>query len=190
MKYNFPFLTICLLDACNKNCKHCYRTAIPGGHDFKLTFDETKKAIANVNSLGFSCMFAGGEPTIWSDGATSFVDLLNYAGKLHGEVWFISNGRIFEDRMKAKTFFEKLETSFKLRIIFSIDGIHENYNREQSILGLIEEYSEIIGKEVLGQIMNSKESIRFAGCSICSILYKSGAFEKINRLLLAEDKQL
>jgi len=364
MKYQFPFLTICLLDACNKTCKHCYRTAIPSDHDFKLTFDETKKAITTVNSLGYSCMFAGGEPTIWCDGETSFVDLLNYAGKLHGEVWFISNGRIFEDKLKTKAFFDKLDTSFKLRMMFSIDGIHENYSRElstipfldnifeeysiginrnvfiraishwttdealnapfeifekykpriayeindfmswgrgtfiehlacgvklsnsdknglgsfgavlckrliqnkhlqhesefksipntelikimgvcgkspnfwiswgnnffycipqmgvdwfalgeisklsddaielffterpilkliqeKSILGVVEEYSEIIGKDVIKQIMNTKESIRFAGCSICNTLFKSGAFEKINTLLLTQDKE-
>ena len=71
MGYPHPYLTISLLNGCNKVCKHCYRTAIPVDHGFKLNEREAMLCLDDASSLNTACLLAGGEPTIWRDSVSS-----------------------------------------------------------------------------------------------------------------------
>ena len=130
MSYPHPYITVCLLDGCNKTCKHCYRTAIPTGAGFRLDAATAHGSISDASSLGTACLFAGGEPTIWSADNTNLLDLLIAAGNQHGRVAFISNGYVFENKAYTKTFLSRYAENCRaqLHMIFSVDYIHENYD--------------------------------------------------------------
>ncbi len=134
--YPHHFITVCLLDGCNKTCKHCYRTAIPTDAGFRLDATAARSSVADASSLGTACIFAGGEPTIWSADSTNLLDLLIAAGNEHGRIAFISNGHVYEDKAYTEMFFSRYveDCSTHLHMKFSVDVIHENYNsRSKSI---------------------------------------------------------
>ncbi len=130
MDYPHRFLAVCLLDDCNKRCKHCYRTAIPSDHEFKLKKESVLLGLEDASSLKTACFFAGGEPTIWKDGNTDFLSLLIRAANRCGYTAFLSNGHVFEDKDYAYRFMHQYtqESGMFLGMVFSVDFIHENYD--------------------------------------------------------------
>lgn len=132
MGYPHPYLVVNLLDACNKVCRHCYRTAIPSSCGFRLREGEALLGLGDASSLGTACLFAGGEPTIWQDEGLDLLSLLIRAAKHNGRVAFISNGYVFEDEEYTQGFVRRYveECGLPLRMMFSVDFIHENYDAE------------------------------------------------------------
>ena len=53
-----------------------------------------------------------------------------------------------------------------------------------TIFGVLDKYREYISTSVLEDIESMKESIRFAGCSVCLRLCKHGILQKINQRLI------
>jgi len=53
--------------------------------------------------------------------------------------------------------------------------------QELSIFGVLEKYRALIPKRVLDEVYGMRESIRFAGCSICLRLHEEGVLEKVNQ---------
>ena len=74
MEYPHAYLTVSPLDGCNKACSHCYRTAVPSDHGFRLSRDDAYRSIDDASALGTACIFVGGEPTIWADGDSDYID--------------------------------------------------------------------------------------------------------------------
>lgn len=128
--YPHPYVTVSLLDACNKACKHCYRTAIPVGHGFTLSEGEAVASVDDASSLATACLFGGGEPTIWQSDGLDLLQLLIRAGKQHGRTAFVSNGYVFEKSGHAHEFIRGYmdECGQALRMMFSVDFIHDNYD--------------------------------------------------------------
>lgn len=133
MKYTHPYLVINLLDGCNKACRHCYRTAVPSDHGFKLTKRDAMLGLDDASSLKTACLFAGGEPTIWEDGGLDFLSLLAESARRHGRVAFLSNGYVFEQKDYARRFVDRYlgECGLPLRMMFSVDFLHENYDAKK-----------------------------------------------------------
>jgi hypothetical protein len=50
-----------------------------------------------------------------------------------------------------------------------------------SIFGVLEKYRAVIPERVLDEVYAMRESIRFAGCSICLRLHREGVLEEINQ---------
>ncbi len=130
MNYPHPYLTVCLLDDCNKACKHCYRTAIGSERGFKLDGKEVLASVDDAASLETACIFAGGEPTIWQEDNMDFLSLLMKAAKRNGYTAFLSNGQVFEEREYAYEFVRRYmaECAQPLQMMFSVDFIHANYD--------------------------------------------------------------
>jgi len=128
-EYPHPYLVVSLLDGCNKACKHCYRTAIPSEHGFKLKKYESMLCLDDASSLKTACILAGGEPTIWNDQDADFSSLLVEAAKRNGRAAFLSNGHVFEDRGYTDRFVQSYKEGCELPLLmmFSVDFIHENY---------------------------------------------------------------
>ncbi|MEW6621383.1 MAG: hypothetical protein AB1422_18965 [bacterium] len=57
-----------------------------------------------------------------------------------------------------------------------------------SIFGVIDKYKNKMTSKLLNEIGLMKESIRFAGCSICLRLREEGILQEINNRLLKEQK--
>jgi len=53
--------------------------------------------------------------------------------------------------------------------------------QELSIFGVLEKYRALISERVLDEVYAMRESIRFAGCSICLRLHREGVLEEINQ---------
>jgi len=130
MQYPHPCLAVSLLDGCNKACKHCYRTAIPSGRGFRLSEGEATASLQDASYLATTCLFTGGEPTIWQDDGTDLPRLLVRAAKQHGRTGFLSNGYVFEKTDYAHEFVRGYmdECGQPLLMMFSVDFIHENYD--------------------------------------------------------------
>lgn len=133
IKYPHPYLAVCLLDECNKACKHCYRTAIGSEHGFKLNKQEAIATVDDAASLATACIFAGGEPTIWQEDDMDFLSLVMKAAKQNGRTAFLSNGYIFENKDYAHEFMSRYmaECAQPLQMTFSVDFIHANYDAGQ-----------------------------------------------------------
>ncbi len=144
IRYKHPYLTISLLDGCNKVCKHCYRTAIPYDHGFKLSRQQACLSFNDAASLQTACILVGGEPTIWEDGNMDFFMLLTKAAKRHGRVAFLSNGFVFEDKSYADEFVRRYmdECGLPLHMKFSVDFLHENYDDKEERIPFLDNLIE------------------------------------------------
>lgn len=130
MQYEHPNIVICLLDACNKTCKHCYRTMIPNDHDFILDYNKVNSGIEDAARLKTTSLFAGGEPTIWKSGTKDFLSLLIQAANRNGKAAFLSNGFVFNTQQYCDEFIRKYKQccSQPLLMMFTVDRLHENYD--------------------------------------------------------------
>lgn len=144
MEYTHPYLTVSLLDACNKACAHCYRTAVPIDHQFKLSREYAYRSIRDASALGTACIFVGGEPTTWEDGRSDYLDVLIAAGNEHGRVALLSNGHIYEQRHTAKTFLKRFvgESHAQLQMKFTVDALHDNYDQDKGTIPFMENLLE------------------------------------------------
>ena len=140
MKYEHPNLVICLLDGCNKTCKHCYRTMVPTDHGFSLDLKSVERAIEDAKNLETGCLFAGGEPTIWQDGGDDFLSIIIRAAKRNGRVAFLSNRHVFEDPLYCDNFIEKylINCSSPILMMFSVDALHENYEQTADRINFVD----------------------------------------------------
>ena len=144
MKYPHAYLTVSLLDGCNKACAHCYRTAVPSDHGFKLNRQDAHRAIDDASALGTACIFVGGEPTIWADGDRDYVDLLIAAGNRHGRAALLSNGHVFEQEHIANGFVKRFVegSDARLSMKFTVDALHDNYDRRAGRIRFIDNLLE------------------------------------------------
>ena len=126
MDYPHPYITVSLLDGCNKACKHCYRTAIPSYQTFKLTKTNVLRVLDDASSLKTACVFTGGECTIWKDADMDFLCLLERAVKQNGRVAFLSNGFVFEDENYSNEFVRRYvqECGLPMQMWFTVDFIN------------------------------------------------------------------
>jgi len=140
MKYPHPYLTITLLDNCNKRCRHCYRTAIPSDQGFKLNQHEALITLKDATAIGSANFFSGGEPTIWQDGGMDFLSLIKRSVQQNGRVGFSSNGFVFEDKNFAYKFINSYleECGFPLTMGFTVDYFHENYDSQQQKISFLD----------------------------------------------------
>jgi sulfatase maturation enzyme AslB (radical SAM superfamily) len=140
MKYPHPHLAINLLDDCNKRCKHCYRTAIPSDHGFKLNKQEALLTLKDASAIGSANFFTGGEPTIWQDSGMDFLSLIKRATQQNGRAAFLSNGFVFEDKKFAYEFVNHYleECGFPLTMGFTVDYFHENYDSQQQKISFLD----------------------------------------------------
>lgn len=148
MEYPHPYLTISLLNGCNKVCKHCYRTAIPIDHGFKLNEREAMLCLDDASSLNSACLLAGGEPTIWRDNEMDFLSLVKRVANHNSRVAFISNGFVFEDKRYANEFVNSYlqECDLPILMMFTVDFLHENYDSENKRVPFLDNLLEALEK--------------------------------------------
>jgi hypothetical protein len=140
MDYPHQFLTISLLDDCNKACKHCYRTAIPSYQSFKLNKTEVQQVLDDASSLKTACVFTGGECTIWQDNGMDFLSLFQQAVKQNGRAAFLSNGFVFEDKNYTDEYVRRYvqECGLPMQMWFTVDFLHGNYDSENKRILFLE----------------------------------------------------
>ena len=251
MDYPHPYIAVCLLDGCNKVCKHCYRTAIPSDHGFKLEKSEALLSLDDASSLGTACLFAGGEPTMWQDEDMDFFpfwhELRSASAGWHScllacylEVGssnkaslgpyqdILARDMVASQKLSDEHEFEELPNrdilkrmsvcgrspnffiSWGRRYYYCIP--HMGYDwfsiselghldkdvmesffqarpivkeiQKMSIFDVLDKYRSSIKKNVLKEIESMRESIRFAGCSVCLRLCREGVLQDINQRLL------
>jgi hypothetical protein len=54
----------------------------------------------------------------------------------------------------------------------------------RSIFGALDEHTDLVDGDTLEEIGSMRESIRFAGCSVCLKMYRKGILQEINRKIL------
>lgn len=144
--YPHPYLTVSLLDGCNKSCVHCYRTAVPRDHGFKLKRRAAYCSIDDATALGTACLFVGGEPTIWADGGVDYIDLLIAAANRHGCTALLSNGQVFEHQHTSNNFIKNFIEGSDARLLlkFTVDIFHGNYDPRSGNIKFIDNLLEAI----------------------------------------------
>jgi MoaA/NifB/PqqE/SkfB family radical SAM enzyme len=127
-------MMIFLQEECNFSCAHCLREEEPMWPGYKLSFEQLQQCLADCHYLESInwVHFSGGEPTLWTDGKHDLADLLltiSMAGFTPG---FTSNGSFFVDYNRCYDFFKKYfdGSSMPLRVYFSIDTFHGNFNKD------------------------------------------------------------
>ena len=128
-------MMIFLLEECDFSCAHCAREEEPMPPGYQLTFDQLQKCLAdcrNLESINW-VHFSGGEPTLWSDGNHSLVDLLIAISKAGYTPGFTTNGGYLEDYDKCHDLFHKYfnDSPMPLKVYFSIDTFHGNFDRKK-----------------------------------------------------------
>ncbi|MBC8232882.1 radical SAM protein [bacterium] len=131
---NKSWIGIGLLEECNFSCVHCSRYDAPMYPGYKLSFEQMKLCLSDCQDLHSvqGIHFTGGEPTLWTDGNSEFVDLLIEVSKADINPCFTTNGSHFVDYQKCNDFFlQYLDDSSKpLDIFISIDTFHRNLDVE------------------------------------------------------------
>ena len=148
MEYPHAYLTVSLLDGCNKACAHCYRTAVPSDHGFKLSRQDAYRSIDDASALGTACIFVGGEPTIWADADGDCMDLLIAAANRHGRAALLSNGHVFGKAQTAESFVKRFSegSDGRLNMKFTVDSLHGNFDRRAGSIRFIDNLLEAGGR--------------------------------------------
>jgi len=128
-------MMIILLEECNFMCAHCLREDEPMESGYKLSFRQLQLCLSDcrkLESIGW-VHFTGGEPTLWREKNLYLVDLLLEISKAGFTPGFTSNGSFFVDYSRCHDFFVKYVNSstMPLRVYFSIDTFHRNFNPEK-----------------------------------------------------------
>jgi molybdenum cofactor biosynthesis enzyme MoaA len=125
-------MMIFLLEECNLTCAHCAREDEPMEPGYRLTFEQLQRCLGDCRSLKSVrwVHFSGGEPTLWTEGERDLVDLLleiAAAGYIPG---FTSNGSLFNDDNKCRSFFRRYidGATSPLKLYFSVDTFHRNFD--------------------------------------------------------------
>jgi molybdenum cofactor biosynthesis enzyme MoaA len=128
-------MMIFLLEECNFSCIHCIREDEPIAPGYKLSFKQLKACLSDCRKMkSISWVhFTGGEPTLWKEEKRNLVDLLLVISKAGFTPGFTSNGSYFVDYGRCQDFLAKYvdSSSMPLRIYFSIDTFHRNFNRKK-----------------------------------------------------------
>jgi MoaA/NifB/PqqE/SkfB family radical SAM enzyme len=127
-------MMIILLEHCNFDCIHCIREDEPMDPGYKLSFEQLRLCLSDCRRLeGVRWVhFTGGEPTLWKEGDRKLIDLLleiSKAGYISG---FTTNGSYFLNFGRCRDFFKGYldNSSTPLRVYFSIDTFHKNFDPE------------------------------------------------------------
>lgn len=111
---------------CNLRCKHCYSDS-GTERDKKLTFEEIKKLIDDLASIGvFNIMLTGGEPLLHPN----IFDIIEYIQLKPMSVMLFTNGTLI-----TKEIVEMLKDTI-LSLAVSIDGaVPETHDRYRGVKG-------------------------------------------------------
>ena len=139
-------MMIILLEECNFACAHCLREYEPMAPGYKLKFEQLQLCLADCRKMeSISWVhFTGGEPTLWTEGNRSLIDLLLEIAKRGFTPGFTTNGSLLTDYSRCRDFLAQYfnDSSMPLRIYFSIDTFHRNFNpkveRARSLDNVIE----------------------------------------------------
>ncbi|UCC79771.1 MAG: radical SAM protein [Candidatus Zixiibacteriota bacterium] len=128
-------MMIFLLEECNFTCAHCAREDEPMDPGYKLSFEQLQGCLSdcrNLKSINW-VHFSGGEPTLWKEGNRDLVDLLLEIADAGYTPGFTSNGSLFVNYSRCRDFFARYfeGSTMPLRLYFSIDTFHKNYNPEK-----------------------------------------------------------
>ena len=125
-------MMIILLEECNFTCDHCAREDEPMEPGYKLSFRQLQQCLSDCRKLeGIRWVhFTGGEPTLWEEENKSLIDLLLEIANNGFTPGFTTNGSFSINITKCQNFITKYfdASSMPLRIYFSIDTFHKNFN--------------------------------------------------------------
>ncbi len=128
-------MMVFLLKQCNLKCAHCSNEDAPMDVGYKLSFRQLQLCLSDCRELESVSWvhFTGGEPTLWKEKNRNLIDLLleiSNAGFIPG---FTTNGSLFVDYSRCRSFFAKYiaRSTMPLRVYFSIDTFHRNFNLEK-----------------------------------------------------------
>jgi molybdenum cofactor biosynthesis enzyme MoaA len=167
-------MMIFLLEECNFFCAHCGREDAPMDPGYKLSFEQLQSCLSDCRSLESTSWvhFSGGEPTLWTEGNRSLVDLLVEIGKAGYTPGFTTNGSYFLDYSKCHELFGKYfdNSNMPLRLYVSVDTFHGNFDakaeRAQSLdnvvrckRGLSPEKWDLFNIAVLTTISKKRKSL-------------------------------
>jgi len=128
-------MMIFLLEECNFKCAHCGREDEPMDPGYKLSFKQLQRCLSDCHSLESInwVHFSGGEPTLWREKKRDLVDLLIEIANADYTPGFTSNGSFFVDYERCHEFFARYfnDSTMTLRLYFSIDTFHKNYNSQK-----------------------------------------------------------
>lgn len=118
--------------------------AVPSDHGFKLSRQDAYRSIDDASALDTACIFVGGEPTIWADGDSDYIDLLIAAGNRHGRAALLSNGHVFEREHTANSFVKRFAegSDARLNMKFTVDVLHGNYDQQAGSIRFIDNLLE------------------------------------------------
>ncbi|UCE67723.1 MAG: radical SAM protein [Candidatus Zixiibacteriota bacterium] len=128
-------MMIFLLEECNFKCAHCGREDEPMDPGYKLSFDQLQRCLSdcrNLKSINW-IHFSGGEPTLWKEGTRDLVNLLLEIVDAGYTPGFTTNGSLFVNYDRCRDFFSLYTdcSTVPLRLYFSIDTFHKNYNAKK-----------------------------------------------------------
>jgi hypothetical protein len=102
---------------------------------YRLTYDQFRSCLADCHRLESVnwVHFTGGEPTLWTEGSLGCVDLLLEIAQAGFTPGLTTNGGFFEDYDRCHGFFIKYVngSSMPLRVNFSVDTFHRNFDRAE-----------------------------------------------------------
>ncbi len=128
-------MMIFLLEECNFKCAHCGREDEPMDPGYKLSFEQLRRCLLDCRSLESISWFhfSGGEPTLWKEGNRDLVDLLLEIADAGYTPGFTSNGSLFVNYSRCRDLLKRYfyNSTMPLRVYFSIDTFHKNYNPEK-----------------------------------------------------------
>ena len=128
-------MMIFLLEACNFTCAHCLREDEPMMRGYRFSFRQLRLCLSDCLKLeSISWVhFTGGEPTLWKEKNLYLIDLLLEIAKAGYTPGFTSNGSFFGNYRRCYDFFAKYvdSTTMPLRVYFSIDTFHRNFNPDK-----------------------------------------------------------
>lgn len=128
-------MMIFLLEECNFTCAHCAREDELMDPGYKLSFKQLQSCLSdcrNLESINW-VHFSGGEPTLWRERKRDLIDLLTEIAKAGFTPGFTSNGSFFVNYERCHEFFARYfnDSNMPLRLYFSIDTFHKNYNQKK-----------------------------------------------------------
>jgi MoaA/NifB/PqqE/SkfB family radical SAM enzyme len=128
-------MMIFLLEECNFTCAHCGREDEPMDPGYKLSFEQLQRCLSdcrNLESIRW-VHFSGGEPTLWKEGDRDLGDLLLEIADTGYTPGFTSNGSLLVNYDRCRDFFARYTdyATTPLRLYFSIDTFHKNYDAQK-----------------------------------------------------------
>ncbi|MFW9842853.1 MAG: radical SAM protein [Candidatus Thorarchaeota archaeon] len=128
-------MMIFLLEVCNFACSHCLREDEPMKPGYRLSSEQLRLCLSDCRKMeSISWVhFTGGEPTLWTEGKRSLVDLLLEIAKAGFTPGFTTNGSLFIDYSRCHDFFAKCVNSstMPLGVYLSIDTFHRNFHPDK-----------------------------------------------------------